>query len=271
MSGVRHQFPTLGERGKANDPPVAGLSHRLRSTLEPLFEALLGCHVELVCAVSDAPPTGANLARVAIAAEGRQIAWVDAEAGHIAALVDRRFGGSGAGCTTGSRPNASERAMLAALGDACGGALALATGQNWDPCQPHPLWIDESASPSAAAHALALTLNFRSGAPIHLTLRVVRDCVPEPTAAMEPFDACGDWSRRLADVAREVRFDARVVLARPTLPMRRLLALAPGDLIPLQIAPLAPLAIGGRRVARGEIGEQDGLAVLPIHDVAGAA
>lgn len=76
------------------------------------------------------------------------------------------------------------------------------------------------------------------------------------------------WRERLARRMDHVRLPARSVLARPNLKVTELVALKPGDVIPIHIARQLPLIIGDRVFAHGSIGEQDGRAAFMIEKLA---
>lgn len=79
-----------------------------------------------------------------------------------------------------------------------------------------------------------------------------------------------DWRWRLAQALMEVSLPVRSVLARPEISVAELLALKPGDVIPITLPPRTPLLAGARRIADGVIGEQDGRAALMIEKVGDA-
>ena len=72
---------------------------------------------------------------------------------------------------------------------------------------------------------------------------------------------------RLARALEGVSFPVRSVVARPTLSVKELLALKPGDVIPITLAPRVPLIVGNRRLAEGTIGEQEGRAAFQIETI----
>ena len=76
------------------------------------------------------------------------------------------------------------------------------------------------------------------------------------------------WQARLARRLEEVRLPVKTVLARPNLKMSELMALKPGDVIPIQIARNLPLIVGDRVFAHGTVGEQDGVAAFMIEKLA---
>jgi flagellar motor switch protein FliM len=80
-----------------------------------------------------------------------------------------------------------------------------------------------------------------------------------------PVDA--EWRQRLAWAVEDVRLPVRSVLARPELTVAQLIALKPGDVIPINLAPKVPLLVGATRFAEGTIGEQEGRAALLVEAV----
>lgn len=72
------------------------------------------------------------------------------------------------------------------------------------------------------------------------------------------------WQAELGRRLEGVRLPVKTVLARPNLRMSELMALKPGDVIPVHIARHLPLIIGDRVFAHGTIGEQDGCAAFMI-------
>ena len=76
--------------------------------------------------------------------------------------------------------------------------------------------------------------------------------------------ADGEWRHRMIMALREVRLEARSVLARPELTWSELLALQPGDVIPITFPSSVPLLVAGREIAVGKIGDQEGRAAIKI-------
>ncbi|WCT72905.1 FliM/FliN family flagellar motor switch protein [Sphingomonas naphthae] len=77
----------------------------------------------------------------------------------------------------------------------------------------------------------------------------------------------GGWRERLAAALEDVRLPVRSVLARPEISVSQLLALKPGDVIPISLQPTVPLIVGQKRLAEGVIGEQEGRAALQIQTI----
>jgi flagellar motor switch protein FliM len=82
-------------------------------------------------------------------------------------------------------------------------------------------------------------------------------------------DSEGDseWRMRLSAALENVRLPVRSVLARPELSVAQLMALKPGDVIPVTLSPTVPLLVGQKHLAEGSIGEQDGRAALMIQQI----
>jgi flagellar motor switch protein FliM len=72
------------------------------------------------------------------------------------------------------------------------------------------------------------------------------------------------WRSRLSDAVLQSRLPVRTVIARPTLGLAQLMALAPGDLIPVTLPARVPVTVAGRLLAHGTIGEANGRAAIKI-------
>ena len=101
-----------------------------------------------------------------------------------------------------------------------------------------------------------------------------------PLGALRPYEAQlsakvhaeagpsdGEWRARMAAALQDVRLPVRSVLARPELTVAQLMALTPGDVIPITLAPKVPLIVANKLLASGTIGEQDGRAALMIDHI----
>lgn len=76
-----------------------------------------------------------------------------------------------------------------------------------------------------------------------------------------------DWRGRLAAAMENVPLPVRSVLARPEMTVAQLLALKPGDVIPITLSSTVPLLIGNMRFAEGTIGEREGRAAMMIENL----
>lgn len=91
--------------------------------------------------------------------------------------------------------------------------------------------------------------------------------IEDQIAARAQAGAAGEdveWKNRLLGALDNVALPVRSVLARPEMTVAQLLALKPGDVIPVTLSQTVPLLVGNRRFAQGTIGEQDGRAALMI-------
>ena len=82
-----------------------------------------------------------------------------------------------------------------------------------------------------------------------------------------PAGTDGDWKNKLLAALDNVALPVRSVLARPEMTVAELLALKPGDVIPVTLSPTVPLLVGNRRFAEGTIGEQEGRAAMMIENL----
>ena len=101
------------------------------------------------------------------------------------------------------------------------------------------------------------------------TLRPIEEKL-EARVQDEDTTASADWRWRMGQALEQVSLPVRSVLARPEISVAELLALKPGDVIPITLPPRTPLLAGARRIADGVIGEQDGRAALMIEKVGDA-
>ena len=91
--------------------------------------------------------------------------------------------------------------------------------------------------------------------------------VENELAAKVHDDSSKTARQRMVAALGEVRIQARSVLARPSISVSELLALEPGDVIPVSLPPSVPLLVSGRLLAFGSIGDQEGRAALRIERV----
>lgn len=76
-----------------------------------------------------------------------------------------------------------------------------------------------------------------------------------------------EWKGKLFAALDNIALPVRSVLARPEMTVGQLLALQPGDVIPITLSQTVPLLVGNRRFADGTIGEQDGRAAMMIENL----
>lgn len=72
------------------------------------------------------------------------------------------------------------------------------------------------------------------------------------------------WLSGLTRAVMQVKLPVRSVLAEPVIPLAQLMALKPGDVIPISFGPEIPLLVSGTRFARGAVGAANGRAAIRI-------
>lgn len=78
-----------------------------------------------------------------------------------------------------------------------------------------------------------------------------------------------EWQAKMQSAAMRVPMETRAVLTEAEFPLSRLMALRPGDILPVMLPADVPLVIAGRCFARGSIGESNGRAALQIQNMEG--
>lgn len=197
----------------------------------------------------------------------------------VSFLVDAFYGGTGsppAKKTAEFTP--TEERLLGRLTEALTGAIS----EVWGEVMPVSLQLTSRETnpayatlvpredPVAVARFTINTGSFRSTSIDILypmsSLRAVEDDL-----AAKLLDEGGfvgnEWRERLTAALGNVRIKVRTVIARPTMKFPDLVRLAPGDVIPIDVAPLVPLIVEGRVVAEGVIGEVSGHAALKVQKV----
>jgi flagellar motor switch protein FliM len=94
------------------------------------------------------------------------------------------------------------------------------------------------------------------------TVRTLSECDDRDIASNKPGDAA--WAGRMRAAAMRVRLPARTILTRSDISFQRLLTLAPGDVLPLQVPTQIPFVVAGHIFAHGSLGEANGRAALLI-------
>ena len=77
------------------------------------------------------------------------------------------------------------------------------------------------------------------------------------------------WQTQLTRAAMSVRLPVRSVLAEPRVSIARLMALQPGDVIPISFAPDVPVMVGGAVVGTATVGTSNGRAAIRISKLEG--
>lgn len=75
------------------------------------------------------------------------------------------------------------------------------------------------------------------------------------------------WMNKLTRAVMNVKLPVRSVLAEPVIPLKQLMTLKPGDIIPLSFGPEIPLLVANHRFARGAVGASNGRAAIRVHRI----
>ncbi len=76
------------------------------------------------------------------------------------------------------------------------------------------------------------------------------------------------WQTELTRAAMGIRFPVRSVLAEPTIALSKLMALQPGDVIPINFTSNVPVMVGGDRLGTGTVGTSNGYAAIRLTSLA---
>jgi len=207
---------------------------------------------------------------------------IQVDANFIASLVEIFYGGA-PGASVKRKPGdftASEELLLNRLLDKVSGILAA----HWNEVTPVELAVgaretNPALMPFLRGDEMVVVQKFTIGAGVQPTvisvlyplsmLRPIEEKL-ETRVQDEDLAANEDWRWRLGQALSQVSLPVRSVLARPEISVAELLALKPGDVIPINLQPRTPLLAGAHRIADGVIGEQDGRAALMIDKVGNA-
>ncbi len=196
----------------------------------------------------------------------------------IVEAIDRYYGGEGICATDPRELTPAEQRSLRSLGKALAPAISGAWGEvvqfgavvedaGHSVPRPAGAKIDEILS------VQEFTLTDSTGKDWAMTCAMAQEPlyrVPGLKAETGPVrEVSPVWSRNLKDAVMDVRFPVRTVLARPDLPLERLLTLAPGDVIPVLLPAFVPLSVGGRIIGHGTIGEENGRAAIRLERMDG--
>lgn len=199
--------------------------------------------------------------------------------GFITNMVDAFYGGTGNGLATkGGEFTPSEQRLRTRLANAVSEVLT----RSW--ADTYPLQFEYSTHETNADFAnmvrpdeavVVQSFTIKPG-----LSRSTRIEILYPLAMLQPIEdeiaaraqagIGGDdmeWKGRLASALDNVALPVRSVLARPEMTVAQLLALKPGDVIPITLSQTVPLLVGNRRFAEGTIGEQDGRAAMMIESL----
>ncbi len=279
--------------GKAKDRPVANLSHlermneriarRLRDVIEPIAQTrakvdAIPLETRRFDEWQRAQPNYISLSLFRVRpVKGMMMVAVDPS--FITNMVDAFYGGTGNGLAPRSGEfTPSEKRLQTRLANAITDVLT----KSW--AETFPLQFEFSTNETNAEFAnmvrpeeTVVLQSFTIKAGMSRSTRVE---ILYPLALLQPIEdeiaarsqagADGDdldWKNKLLGALDNVALPVRSVLARPEMTVAQLLALKPGDVIPVTLSQTVPLLVGNRRFAEGTIGEQEGRAAMMIENL----
>lgn len=195
----------------------------------------------------------------------------------VAQLVDMFFGGDGLVETVDHEFSPAEHRFLARLGEQCLPLLAAA----WkDVISIQPLMT--RIEPNGSKPALGKAQDLIAAQPFAISGpngKSEIQCV-FPVSALRPIEALrwapesetapaidSVWRDRLEQAVMQVHLPIRSVFARPELSLEKLIALKPGDIIPVLMPRYVPVSIGDRLFAHGSVGESNGRTAIKIESI----
>ena len=89
----------------------------------------------------------------------------------------------------------------------------------------------------------------------------------EPLAQDNAENTDPDWQAALTIAVMQMYMPVRTIFARPEIPFEKLMALSPGDIIPVSLPELLPITIAGRLFANGSLGSANGRAAIKIEAI----
>jgi flagellar motor switch protein FliM len=200
-----------------------------------------------------------------------------AERGVADLLVERNYGGriEALGSARMRRPGRAETREFAALAERMAAALQASCDDRLPVSAKliAPIDADDARELVPAGEAVAaITISMHcppAPQPQQLTLflplaALRATSVLQATLAGRDETARRRWSEALQQRAGDIAMPARSVIARPMMSMGQLMALRPGDVIPITMPRQVPLLVSDRRIATGTIGERDGRVAFMI-------
>jgi len=202
------------------------------------------------------------------------------DAGLVSQLVDRFYGGRGPGHAAEKHEfTPTETRLITRVS----GQIMAAVVECWaEIAKLEPILVSRETGVAQAeilpadADVIVQTFEIDLGVKEKFLIEIVYpqdglSAIEMPTnvrRADEPRAKDPVWQAQLGRRVEQVRLPVKTVLARPNLKMSELVALKPGDVIPIHISRHLPLIVGDRVYAHGTLGEQDGVAAFMIEKLA---
>jgi flagellar motor switch protein FliM len=190
-------------------------------------------------------------------------------------MVDLFYGGMGAEGEAREELTSAELRFADRLGERMAALLASAWSgvQAMQPARG-AFATSTNAKPLCGANELIFVQRFAIS---DMPIRASEISCAYPLAALRPLlNAAGEegaattaqidgaWSARINAAALNIRLPVRTIFARPEISVSQLLALKPGDIIPLLLPQNVPVTVAGRQFAQGTVGEANGRAAIRI-------
>ena len=284
-SGAEHA-PALGTANLNPFGDLHGVQHltaRLAKTLKPVFEPLVGeglriwaepLAVQRFADYRAERPDGLTAWLPLAMAPGRGRALIAIDGKLTYEMLDRFFGGDGeAPQPLPSDFTGSAEMLLTRLANRIAEQLRPA----WDVLAqidfaPVPVHAPLSVAPEIeGGDAMVVTrIGVAQGnakphwIDILYPVSALKPYTPSLTARViggEP-EAEPEWRNALTRAALGVRLPVRSVLAEPVVPVQMLMALKPGDVIPISFGPDVPVMVARRAIGAGTVGTANGRAAI---------
>jgi flagellar motor switch protein FliM len=180
-------------------------------------------------------------------------------------LVDLFYGGAGTQSDARDALTAAERRFA----DRMAGHIAAMLAAAWAGTQPvlGAMALSSGAKPFCTANEAVLVQNFPSGQIACVYPLAALRAEAGPSEEIAPHKPDPEWSARVNAAALSVRLTVRTIFARPEIGVATLLALKPGDVIPLLLPQHVPITVSGRHFAQGIVGEASGRVAIKIENM----
>ena len=183
----------------------------------------------------------------------------------LLALVDLFYGGSGAQANARGALTAAELRFAERLAGQFVAMLAAA----WTGSRPvlSAIALSSEAKPYCTANEAVLVQDFPTGkiACVYQLGALRAEAGPSDETVQAKPDP--EWSARVNAAALSIRLPVRTIFARPQISVTKLIALQPGDIIPLLLPQHVPITVGGRHFAQGSVGEASGRVAIKIENM----
>ena len=263
------------------------LSARLARNLRPVFERYMRsearCWAEPLEVVRFSDYRGergdALTAWLPMAMDGRAMLCA-IDGAFVVGLLDIFFGGTGNAPVTATDLSPAAEALVTRLGAGVADQLEL----TWEPVARAAFSVglcETNAAHVSGIESDEVVVVTRFGVAGENAKPVFVDLL-YPVVALKPFtqvltgkvvakpaEADAEWQMGLTRAAMTVRMPVRSVLAEPVLPLRRLMDLKPGDVIPIAFNNDVPIVVGTNCIGTGTVGTSNGRAAIRISKLEG--